>query len=128
MFKSKTSRLFNCMGSQLLASLRMEKMSTSGWQPLEPVLFAPLIGESIPRLELMAALTLANLRKAVHEALTCTMKIDAVFNWTDSQIVWWWINREFKQFKLFVQNRVQKIRSLWSKGHWRCCPSDVQSC
>ena len=85
---------------------------------------APLIGESIPRLGLMAALTLANLMTAVHEALTCTMKIDAVFNWTDSQIVWWWINREFKQFKLFVQNRVQKIRSLWSKDHWRYCPSE----
>ena len=85
--------------------------------------FAPLIGESIPRLELMAALTLANLMTAVHEALTCTLKTDAVFSWTDSQIVWWWINREFK-FKLFVQNRVHKIRSLWSKDHWRYCPSE----
>ena len=72
----------------------------------------------------MAALTLANLMTAVHETLTCTMKIDAVFNWTESQIVWWWINREFKQFKLFVQNRIQKIRSLWSKDHWRHCPSE----
>ena len=73
----------------------------------------------------MAALTLANLMTAVHEALTCTMTIDAVFNWTDSQIEWWWIIREFKHFnKLFVQNRVQKIRSLWSKDHWRHCPSE----
>ncbi|XP_068670896.1 uncharacterized protein [Montipora foliosa] len=73
---------------------------------------ALLIGESIPRLELMAALTLANLMTAVHEALTCTMKIDAVFNWTDSQIVWWWINRdlnnssclfriEFRRFEVY---------------------------
>ena len=85
---------------------------------------APLISELIPRLVLMVTLTLVNLMKAMHEALTCTMKIDAVFNCTDSQIVWWWIKREFKQFTLFVQNRVQKIRSLWSKDHWKHCPSE----
>ena len=50
---------------------------------------------------------------------------DGVFNWIDSQIVWWWINGESKQFKQFVQNRVQKIRSLWSKEHWRYCPSEL---
>ena len=86
---------------------------------------APLKGETIPRLELMAALTLANLMTAVHKALACTIKIDAVFNWIDSQIVWWWINGESKQFKQFVQNRVTKIRSLWSKEHWGYCPSEL---
>ena len=84
---------------------------------------APLKGETIPRLELMAALTLANLMTAVYKALACTIKIDSVFNWIDSQIVWWWINGESKQFKQFVSNRVTKIRSLLSKKHWRYCPS-----
>ena len=86
---------------------------------------APLSGETIPRLELMAALTLANLMTVVYEALVHTVKVDGVFNWTDSQIVWWWINGESKQFKQFVQNRVQKIRSLWKKEHWRYCPSEL---
>ena len=65
---------------------------------------APLKGETIPRLELMSASTLANLMTAIHEALSCALKIDAVFNWTDSHIVRWWINGESKQFKQFVQN------------------------
>ena len=85
---------------------------------------APLNGGTIPRLELVAALTLANLMTVVYEALICTEKVNAVFNWTDSQIVWWWINGESKQFKQFVQNRVQTIRSLWGKEHWRYCPSE----
>ena len=86
---------------------------------------APLKGDTIPRLELMAALTLANLMTAVYEALVCTVKIDAVYNWIDSQIVWWWIQGESKQFKQFVQNRVKKIRSLWSKEHWMYCPTEL---
>ena len=60
---------------------------------------APLKGETIARLKLMAALTLANLITAVYKALAYTIKINAVFNWIDSQIVWWWINGESKQFK-----------------------------
>ena len=70
---------------------------------------APLKGETIPHLELMAALTLASLMTAVYEALSCTLKIVSVINWTDSQIVWWRINGESKQFKQFVQNRVEKL-------------------
>lgn len=62
---------------------------------------------------------------AVYEALICSVKVSAVFNWTDSQIVWWWINGESKHFKQFVQNRVQKIRSVWSKERWRYCPSEL---
>jgi len=61
----------------------------------------------------------------VYEALICTVKVNAVFSWTDSQIVWWWVNGESKLSKQFVQNRVQKIRSLWSKEHWRYSPSEL---
>ena len=50
---------------------------------------------------------------------------DAVFNWIDSQIVWWWIQADSRCFKQFVQNRVQKIRSLWSKEHWWYFPTDL---
>ena len=86
---------------------------------------APLKGKTISRLELMAFLTLALLITAVFKALACTIEVDAVINWTDSQIVWCWISGESKQFKQFVQNRVENIRSLWSKEHWRYCPSEL---
>ena len=75
---------------------------------------APLKGETIPRLELMACLTLALLITAVYKALACTIEVDAVINWTDSQIVWWWINGESKQFKQFVQNRIQNCSLPYS--------------
>ena len=81
--------------------------------------------ETIPRLKLMACLTLALLITAVYKALASTIEVDTVINWNDSQIVWWWINGESKQFKQFVQNRVENIRSLWSKEHWRYCPSEL---
>ena len=60
----------------------------------------------------MAALTLANAMTAVHKALSCNFKIDAVLDWTDSQIVWLRINEESKQFKQFVQKRMEKILRL----------------
>ena len=60
------------------------------------------------------ALTLALVITAVYKASACTIEVDAVINWTDSQIVCWWINGESKQFKQFVENRVENIRSVWS--------------
>ena len=81
--------------------------------------------ETIPRLELMACLTLALLITAVYKALASTIEVDTVIKWNDSQIVWLWINGESKQFKQFVQNRVENIRSLWSKENWRYCPSEL---
>ena len=73
----------------------------------------------------MACLTLALLITAVYKALASTIEVDTVIKWNDSQIVWLWINGESKQFKQFVQNRVENIRSLWSKENWRYCPSEL---
>ena len=74
----------------------------------------------------MACLTLTLLITAVYKALAGTTEVVAVINCNDSQIVWWWINGESKQFKQFVQNQVENIRSLWSKEHWRFCPSELK--
>ena len=56
---------------------------------------------------------------------TENIEVDVVINWTDSQIVWWWINGKSKQFKQFVQNRVENTSSLWNKEHWRYYPSEL---
>ena len=51
---------------------------------------SPLKGETIPQLDLMTSLTLANWTTAAHVVLACTVKIDEVFIW------WWRINGERK--------------------------------
>ena len=73
---------------------------------------APLKGDTIPRLELMGALTLAKLITSVAQALAPSISIDVMYCWIDSQIVLWWIYGVMKQFKQFVQNPVTQIRNL----------------
>ena len=38
------------------------------------------------------------------------VRIDHVFNWTDSLISLWWITNTNKKYKQFVENRVAEIR------------------
>ena len=52
---------------------------------------SPLKGETIPRLELMAALLLAQLITSVNNALKNSCQIKQLFCWSDSQIVLYWI-------------------------------------
>jgi hypothetical protein len=86
---------------------------------------APLKKETIPRLELLAALTLAKLMKPVSDALDGVLNIAEIICWVYLQIVLWWINGKGKQYKQFVQNRVSQIRELFGKRvleSWRYCP------
>jgi len=46
----------------------------------------PMNGETIPRLELLGAVVLARLVNTVLTAFDGTLKVDAVFFWSDSQI------------------------------------------
>lgn len=84
---------------------------------------APLKKETIPRLELLAALTLAKLMKSVSDSLDGVLEIDEIICWVDSQIVLWWIKGKGKQYKQFVHNRVTQIRGLFSEESWRYCPT-----
>ena len=86
---------------------------------------APLKTETIPRLELLAALLLARLITSVSNALQNSIKIDKVVCWSDSQIVLWWIYREPKDFKVFVSNRLLQIRDLVVKENWFYCPKNA---
>ena len=80
-------------------------------------------GETIPRLELIAALLLAQLVTAVHEALSKCVEIERVVCWSDSKCVLFWVHNEEKDKKPFIQNRVKQIRNLVSKEKWAYCPT-----
>ena len=85
---------------------------------------APLSSQTIPRLELLAAVILARLVTAVEGALKCEVPIKKITCWSDSEVALCWIRGIDKEWKQFVQNRVKEIRSLIPMESWRYCPTD----
>ena len=84
---------------------------------------APANADTIPCLELLGALILAQLVCNITTALEGVLKIDSIFCWLDSQnFLWqiWGVNKEFKQF---VQNRVDEIHHLTNPAQWNYCSS-----
>ncbi|XP_039315259.1 uncharacterized protein LOC113005966 [Solenopsis invicta] len=78
---------------------------------------APLKTLSLPRLELEAALLLAQLYDSVKTALKG--RIRQVHLWSDSTIVLGWIKMQPHVLKTFVANRVAKIQELTaSEATW----------
>lgn len=73
---------------------------------------------STPRLELCAAVLLAQSLSHIQEVLSTTINISQVRAWTDSSIVLSWLSSEQKYFKVFVTHRVVKIHTLVPKCHW----------
>ncbi|CAB4007204.1 Pro-Pol poly [Paramuricea clavata] len=93
---------------------------------------APLSQTSIPRLELLSALILARLMAKVMSALQSVIDIDIIKCWTDSITALFWIQGKEKEWKTFVENRVNEIRSLvpvecWSHTPGRDNPADIPS-
>ncbi|XP_064481411.1 uncharacterized protein LOC135394547 [Ornithodoros turicata] len=82
---------------------------------------APIKRQTLPRLELMAALLAARLYRYVCTALKIVP--DGVF-WTDSLIALHWIRGPVTRWKTFVANRVQEIQSITSTECWRHCPGE----
>ena len=85
--------------------------------PLEPI--------TLPRLELLSGLLLVNLVTKVSAALSKIIQFDKLTCWLDSQAALWWIYGENKQFKRFVQSRVEKVRKLVNKERFRYVPSEL---
>lgn len=73
---------------------------------------------SIPRLELCAALLLAQLLDRVYSVLKNEIQISQMLAWTDSTIVLSWLTVDQKHFKIFVTNRVAKIHNLIPECKW----------
>ena len=86
---------------------------------------APVKELSIPRLELMACLLLSRLVASVRVAVESEVKIVKLFCWTDSQIALWWIRQVNKEWKVWVQNRVEIIRDNVDCNNWFHVPTTV---
>jgi len=85
---------------------------------------APLKGSendqslTIPRLELCAALLLAQLLQRLLVKIKSVIRISQVRAWTDSSVVLSWLTTDQKMYKIFVTNRVAKIHSLLPDCQW----------
>ena len=85
---------------------------------------APLSKQTIPRLELLGALVLARLISRVREALRNKAHIDREICLTDSAVVLCWVHGIKKNYKQYVQNRVDEIRSLTEVSSWNHVPGE----
>ena len=76
---------------------------------------------TIPRLELQAAvlaIRVANIVTKEHD-----FQISRRVFWSDSKTVLHWINKEPREFKIFVANRLAEISENSSASEWRWIPS-----
>ena len=85
---------------------------------------APLRSQTIPRLELLSALLLSRLVVSVRDGLHHMPSMD-VKCYTDSQVALYWIQGKDREWKPFVQNRVQEICRNVHPDFW---PWEDQSC
>ena len=83
---------------------------------------APVRRQTIPRLELLAALILARLTARIKNTLEQCLVISRVRCWTDSNNVLYWIKGKDKESKQFVNHRVAEIRQLLPTDIWAHVP------
>ena len=82
---------------------------------------SPMTKQSIPRLELLGASSLARL---VDKFKVSIGEIHKTIYWTDSMTTLCWIKNQ-RVWKQYVEHRVEEIRSLTSKDSWRHCPGHL---
>ncbi|XP_052749788.1 uncharacterized protein LOC128200426 [Galleria mellonella] len=79
---------------------------------------APLRKLSLPRLELQAAVLLADLINSVLSALKPLHDINNIFAWSDSTVALSWIKSCPSKWQTFVANRVSHIQDIVSPECW----------
>ena len=82
---------------------------------------APAKKQSLPRLELLGLLILAQLIVSVRTALQHVVQFNCLTCWSNSLVALYWISRD-KEWKHFVKNRANEVRSLISPDSLRFCP------
>ncbi|XP_065372316.1 uncharacterized protein LOC135964147 [Calliphora vicina] len=82
---------------------------------------APVIHQSLPRLELCAALLLSKTWDKIKSKFNrFTYRI---FFWSDSKIVLSWLSNHSSSYVCFVANRVSEIQNLTHNIKWKYVPS-----
>ena len=88
---------------------------------------APLKAPSIPRLELLSALLLARILSNVSDSIKGRLLLQPPKCFTDSRVALYWITGLEKEWRPFVQNRVNEIREVVPKSSWSHCPGSLNS-
>ena len=83
---------------------------------------APLKQQTVPRLELQAAVYSTRLRKTIMNATS--YPIARVFHWSDSSSVLSWIKHPHERHKMFVANRLNEILENSHSSEWLYVPSN----
>ena len=86
---------------------------------------APSRPHTIPRLELLPALLLSRLIVSVANCLQPLLQHIEFKCFTDSQVTQYWIEGVHKEWKPFIQNRVEEIRRAVPPSCWAHCPGDT---
>ena len=83
---------------------------------------SPVNKQSIPRLELLSALLLAKLISSTAAALEADIQLQANCCFSDSKVALFWIKGSTKEWKPWVENRVNEIRGIVPAECWKYCP------
>ena len=83
----------------------------------------PITKQTIPRLELLGCLISVRLVESIRKALQDVLNIHAYIFWSDSTVALSWIRSVDKEYKQFVENRVEEIRRLSCPNDWKYCPT-----
>ncbi|XP_028157810.1 uncharacterized protein LOC114350993 isoform X2 [Ostrinia furnacalis] len=78
----------------------------------------PLKRIPLPRLELCAAVLLADLYKYVRDTYLSDIPINSVFLWSDATIVLSWLRSHSSRWTTFVANRVSHIQEIAPSECW----------
>ncbi|KAM8701911.1 hypothetical protein ACLKA7_005221 [Drosophila subpalustris] len=80
---------------------------------------APTAKQSLPRLELCAALLGAELTDRIRRDLNLDTNTVPGYFWSDSTVALSWINAAASTYHMFVAHRIAKLQALTNQNQWR---------